>query len=63
MMTAGAIARLLADIVTAEDEAHIVDLLAGSLAALAALTPRERERAVERIADAIREHRARHDDD
>jgi hypothetical protein len=63
MMTAGAIARLLADIVTAEDEAHIVDLLAGSLDALATLAPRERERAVERIADAVREYRVRRDDD
>jgi len=63
MMTAGDISRLLADIVTAEDEAHVVDLLADSLGVLATLAPLELEHANERVQDAIRERRALNDDD
>jgi len=63
MMTAGDIARLTADIVTAADEAQIVDLLAGSLDVLATLPPRELEHANARIQDAIAEHRALNKDD
>ena len=62
-MTAGDISRLLADIVTADGNASIVDLLANSLDALATLAPREREDVNARIWDAIREYRALNDDD
>jgi hypothetical protein len=57
MTGAGDISRLLAEIVTAADETHIIDLLADSLDALATLPPIERERANMRIQDAIREYR------
>jgi hypothetical protein len=60
---AGDISRLLADIITAADEARVIDLLADSLDALATLPPFERERANMRIQDAIREYREINDDD
>jgi hypothetical protein len=64
MMTAGDLSRLLGDIATAVDEAHIVDLVAGSLDALATLPPREHEHANVRVQDAIRErHALGYDDD
>jgi hypothetical protein len=62
MMTAGDISRLLADIVAAEEEAYVVDLLADSLGVLATLPPLELERANGRIQDAIRERRALNDE-
>lgn len=49
---------LLANIIAAEDEAAIVDLLTENANAIGELPPRERERAVERICDAVRERRA-----
>jgi hypothetical protein len=56
-VTAGQISQLLAEIVTAEDYAAIVDLLIRDANIIAELPPRERERANERIADAVRERR------
>jgi acyl-CoA reductase-like NAD-dependent aldehyde dehydrogenase len=56
-MTSSQISLLIADILAAEDEAAIVDLLVRDANTIAELPPRERERANERIADAIREHR------
>jgi hypothetical protein len=60
-MTSGQVSQLLAEILAAEDEAGIVDLLVLDANAIAALPPRERERANERIADAVREHRQRNE--
>jgi acyl-CoA reductase-like NAD-dependent aldehyde dehydrogenase len=60
-MTSGQVSQLLAEILAAEDEAGIVDLLVRDANAIAALPPRERERANERIADAVREHRQRNE--
>ena len=62
MMSAGDKSRLIADLVTAEDEVRIVDALANSLDTLATLAPREREDIVARIRDAIDENRAHADD-
>jgi len=62
MMTRGDVSRLCADIATAVDDGHIIDLLAGSLEALATLPPSECEHTSARIADAIREYRALNDD-
>jgi hypothetical protein len=59
MIAPGQFGYLLAAIVAAEDEAAVVDLLTQSADAIAASPPRERERANERIADAVRERRAR----
>jgi acyl-CoA reductase-like NAD-dependent aldehyde dehydrogenase len=56
-MTSSQVSLLIAEILAAEDEAGIVDLLVRDANAIAELPPRERERANERIADAIREHR------
>ena len=60
-MTSGQVSQLLAEILAAEDEAGIVDLLTRNLEMIAEMSPRERERANERIADAIREHRQRNE--
>jgi hypothetical protein len=60
-MTSGQVSQLLAEILAAEDEAGIVDLLVRDANAIAELPPRERERANERIADAVREHRQRNE--
>jgi acyl-CoA reductase-like NAD-dependent aldehyde dehydrogenase len=60
-MTSGQVSQLLAEILAAEDEAGIVDLLTRNLEMIAGMPPRERERANERIADAIREHRQRNE--
>ena len=60
-MTSGQISLLIADIRAAEDEAAIVGLLVRDANAIAELPPRERERANERLADAIREHRQRNE--
>ena len=60
-MTSGQVSQLLAEILAAEDEADIVDLLTRNLEMIAEMSPRERERANERIADAIREHRQRNE--
>jgi acyl-CoA reductase-like NAD-dependent aldehyde dehydrogenase len=56
-MTSSQVSLLIADILAAEDEAAIVDLLVRDANAIAELPLRERERANERIADAIRERR------
>jgi acyl-CoA reductase-like NAD-dependent aldehyde dehydrogenase len=57
VITPSQIGLLLSEIRAAEDEAAIVDLLLRDADAIAALPPPERERANERIADAIRERR------
>jgi acyl-CoA reductase-like NAD-dependent aldehyde dehydrogenase len=57
VVTLGQVSHLLAQILAAEDEADVVDLLVQDANELAELPPRERERANERIADAIRERR------
>jgi hypothetical protein len=57
MIGPGQVSQLLAQIIAAEDEAAVVDLLVWEASALNDLPPRERERANERIADAIRERR------
>ena len=56
-MTSSQIGLLLAEILAAEDESTLVDLLVRDANAIAELPPRERERANERVADAIREWR------
>jgi primosomal protein N'' len=61
MIGPGQVSQLLAQIVAAEDEAAVVDLLVWEASALNDLPPREREHANERIADAIRERRYRND--
>jgi hypothetical protein len=58
-MAPGQLGYLLAAIVAAEDEAAVVDLLTQGAAEVVELPPRERECANERIADAVRERRAR----
>jgi len=62
MMTAGDKSRLIADIVTAEDEASIVDALTRNLGVLGTLKPRELEDFAARLQDAIAENRAHRDD-
>jgi hypothetical protein len=57
MMTAGQLSHLLAQILAAEDEAQITDALLREADAFAALSPRERERAIDRITDAVQERR------
>jgi predicted DNA-binding transcriptional regulator AlpA len=54
------ISRLLADIATAPDEAHIVDLITNNLGTTGALPPHKREQVNEQIADTIREWREAH---
>ena len=63
MMTRGELSRLYADLASAESEEQVIDLLVSSLGALGTLQPRELETANERIADAISEFRALHEDD
>ena len=60
-MTPGDKSRLIADIVSAEDEARIVDALVFD--ALASLPRREREDVMSRIQNAIAEIRAHNDDE
>jgi hypothetical protein len=57
MTVPGQISQLLAEIIAAEDEAAVVDLLLRDANVLGDLPPRERERANERIADVVRERR------
>ena len=64
MMASSQLSQLLAEIMAVKDEASIVDLLVRDANAIAELPERERERANERIQDAIRERRALgYDDD
>ncbi len=53
-MTAGEFSRLCADVATAPDERHIVDLVTDNLKEVAKLSERE----VDRLLDTIRERRA-----
>jgi len=57
MITPGQIGTLLAQIVSAEDEAAAVDLLTLNASVIAELPPRERKRAYERVTDAVCERR------
>ncbi len=58
-MTLDNINRLIAEIAAAIDQAHIDDLLARNREMIDTLPRLERERALERIADVIREWRGR----